>query len=52
MWKRTVSHIFTKPATTKYPFVKPTLPEDFRGKPEYTIKTCNMIDLSGTERRD
>ena len=30
MLKRAVSHIFTKPATTKYPFVKPTLPEDFR----------------------
>jgi formate hydrogenlyase subunit 6/NADH:ubiquinone oxidoreductase subunit I len=50
MWKRTVSHIFTKPATTKYPFVKPQLPADFRGKPDYTIKTCNMIDLSGTQR--
>jgi formate hydrogenlyase subunit 6/NADH:ubiquinone oxidoreductase subunit I len=48
MWKRTVSHIFTKPATTKYPFVKPKLPEDYRGKPEHTMKTCNMIDLSGT----
>ena len=50
MWKRTVSHLFTKPATTKYPFVKPKLPDDFRGKPDYSIKTCNMIDLSGTER--
>jgi formate hydrogenlyase subunit 6/NADH:ubiquinone oxidoreductase subunit I len=49
MWRRTVSHIFTKPATTKYPFVKPKLPEDFRGKPVYTIKSCNMIDLSGTK---
>jgi formate hydrogenlyase subunit 6/NADH:ubiquinone oxidoreductase subunit I len=50
MFKRTFSHMFTKPATTKYPFVKPTLPEGFRGKPEHTIKTCNMIDLSGTQR--
>ena len=50
MWRRTVSHIFTKPATTKYPFAKPTLPEDYRGKPDYTIITCNMIDLSGTKR--
>jgi formate hydrogenlyase subunit 6/NADH:ubiquinone oxidoreductase subunit I len=50
MWKRTVSHIFTKPATTKYPFVKPKLPEDYRGKPEWGTKTCNMIDLSGTQR--
>jgi len=51
MWKRTASHIFTKPATTKYPFVKPKLPDDYRGKPEYTIRTCNMIDLSGTQRQ-
>ena len=51
MWRRTVSHIFTKPATTKYPFVKPKLPDDFRGKPNYTIRTCNMIDLSGTQRQ-
>jgi len=50
MWRRTVSHIFTKPATTKYPFVKPKLADDFRGKPEWTTKTCNMIDLSGTQR--
>jgi len=50
MWKRTASHIFNKPATTKYPFVKPKLPDDYRGKPDYTIKTCNMIDLSGTQR--
>ena len=49
MWKRTISHIFTKPATTKYPFVKPNLPEDFRGKPIYTIKSCNVIDLTGTK---
>ncbi len=51
MWKRTVSHIFTKPATTKYPFVKPKLPDDYRGKPDYAIRTCNMIDLSGTQRQ-
>ena len=49
MWKRTISHIFTKPATTKYPFVKPELPEDFRGKPIYTVNTCNMINLTGTK---
>ena len=29
--------------------MKPTLPEDFRGKPVYTITSCNMIDLSGTK---
>ena len=51
MWKRTASSLFKKPATTKYPFVKPKLPDDFRGKPDYTIRTCNMIDLSGTQRQ-
>lgn len=43
--KRTVSHIFTKPATTKYPFVKPKLPENFRGQPQYNLTYCNVISL-------
>jgi formate hydrogenlyase subunit 6/NADH:ubiquinone oxidoreductase subunit I len=43
--KRTVSHIFTKPATTKYPFVKPSLSENFRGQPQYNISYCNVISL-------
>jgi formate hydrogenlyase subunit 6/NADH:ubiquinone oxidoreductase subunit I len=45
MLKRTFAHLFNKPATTKYPFVKPKLPEDFRGKPVYEIKSCNRIAL-------
>jgi formate hydrogenlyase subunit 6/NADH:ubiquinone oxidoreductase subunit I len=45
MFRRTVSHIFTKPATTKYPFVKPKLPEDFRGETKYSVKSCNVIEL-------
>ena len=45
--KRAFSHLFNKPATMKYPFVKPQLREDFRGEPKYTIKACNMIELSG-----
>ncbi len=45
MWKRTVSHIFTKPATTKYPFVKPTLPEDFRGQQVFDIDLCISCGL-------
>jgi formate hydrogenlyase subunit 6/NADH:ubiquinone oxidoreductase subunit I len=49
MFKRTISHLFTKPYTTKYPFVKPKLPEGYRGKPEYTIKACNMIELCGNK---
>ena len=45
IFKRAASHIFTKPATTKYPFVKPKLPEDSRGKLIYEIKDCNAIDF-------
>jgi ech hydrogenase subunit F len=45
MWKRTVSHIFTKPATTKYPFVKPQLPDDFRGQQVFDIKLCISCGL-------
>lgn len=44
IFKRAASHIFTKPATTKYPFVKPTLPKDSRGSPVYEITACNVID--------
>jgi formate hydrogenlyase subunit 6/NADH:ubiquinone oxidoreductase subunit I len=45
IFKRAASHIFTKPATTKYPFVKPTLPDESRGKIVYEIKDCNIIDF-------
>jgi len=45
IFKRTFSHLFTKPATTKYPFVKPTLPADVRGKIVYEIKDCNVVDV-------
>ena len=45
MWKRTVSHIFTKPATTKYPFVKPQLPDDFRGQQVFDINLCISCGL-------
>ena len=45
IFKRAASHIFTKPATTQYPFVKPQLPEDARCKTVYTIDSCNIIDI-------
>ena len=45
IFKRAIAHIFTKPATTKYPFVKPELPADSRGKLVYEIKDCNAVDL-------
>jgi len=45
IFKRAISHIFTKPATTKYPFVKPQIPEDARCKTVYEITSCNVIDI-------
>jgi len=45
IFKRAASHIFTKPATTKYPFTKPKLPKDSRGQVVYEIKDCNVIDF-------
>ena len=45
IFKRALSHIFTKPATSKYPFVRPPLPKDSRGSPIYEITSCNIIDF-------
>jgi len=45
MLKRAVSHIFIKPATTKYPFVKPKLPDDFRGQQVFDINLCISCGL-------
>jgi formate hydrogenlyase subunit 6/NADH:ubiquinone oxidoreductase subunit I len=65
MWKRTASTLFTKPATNQYPFVKPTVPEDFRGQQVFDIKLCvscglcsrdcpakaiEMVDVQGKKR--
>jgi formate hydrogenlyase subunit 6/NADH:ubiquinone oxidoreductase subunit I len=47
--KRTVSNLFTKPATTKYPFAKPSLSENFRGQPQYNIAYCNIISMGNPE---
>jgi formate hydrogenlyase subunit 6/NADH:ubiquinone oxidoreductase subunit I len=40
MIKEVLSQIFTKPATSKYPFVKASVPEDFRGKQVFDINLC------------
>ncbi len=45
MWKRTVSHLFTKPATTKYPFVKAKVADDFRGEQVFNIDLCVSCGL-------
>ena len=38
--KRVINQAFSKPATTKYPFVKPQLPTDFRGQPMFDFSSC------------
>lgn len=45
IFKRAASSIFTKPATEKYPYVKPHLPEGDRGEVLYEIKACNIVDV-------
>jgi len=45
IFKRAASHIFTKPATTKYPFVKPEIPGNARCKTVYEVTCCNVIDI-------
>ena len=45
IFKRAAFHIFSKPATEQYPFVKPHIPEDSRGRTFYEIKSCNIVDI-------
>ena len=40
MIKEVLSQIFTKPATDKYPFVKASVAEAFRGKQVFDINLC------------
>lgn len=43
--KEVISQLFTKPATSKYPFVKAEVPEDFRGKQVFDINLCVSCGL-------
>jgi len=45
MVKKVLSHLFRKPATTKYPFVKCEVPEGFRGKQVFDIDLCISCGL-------
>lgn len=45
MIKELLSNLFAKPATTKYPFVKATVAEDFRGKQVYDPALCISCGL-------
>src|SRR4030066_2393487 len=45
MIKEVLSHLFRKPATGKYPFVKCEVPEGFRGKQVFDISLCISCGL-------
>ncbi|MBT0159427.1 4Fe-4S dicluster domain-containing protein [Candidatus Bathyarchaeota archaeon A05DMB-2] len=45
MIKEVFAHIFMKPATCKYPFVKAEVPEGFRGKQVFDINLCASCGL-------
>ena len=45
MIKRVFLHLFTKPATCKYPFVKAEVPPDFRGRQVFDIGLCVSCGL-------
>jgi NADH-quinone oxidoreductase subunit I len=40
MAKNVVNQVFNQPATTKYPFVKPQLSDNFRGQPIFDFDLC------------
>ncbi len=65
MLKEVVSQIFKKPATRKYPEVKPEVPEGFRGRQIFDVDLCvscglcardcpakaiEMVDVEGKKR--
>ena len=45
MVKELLAHLFRKPATSKYPFVKAEVPEGFRGKQVYDPNLCISCGL-------
>jgi formate hydrogenlyase subunit 6/NADH:ubiquinone oxidoreductase subunit I len=47
--KEVVLQIFRKPATEKYPEVKPKLPEDFRGRQVFNLNLCISCGLCATD---
>ena len=38
--RKAISNILSKPSTEGYPFVKPKLPDDFRGQPVFDMSLC------------
>ena len=45
LWKEVIQHIFKKPATQKYPFVKPNLPDGVRGRHLFFPDRCISCKL-------
>jgi formate hydrogenlyase subunit 6/NADH:ubiquinone oxidoreductase subunit I len=45
MLKEVISQIFRKPATQKYPEVKPKVPDGFRGRQIFDINLCISCGL-------
>jgi len=45
MLKEVLSQIFRKPATQKYPEVKPKVPDDFRGRQIFDMDLCISCGL-------
>jgi len=45
MVKEVVSQLFRKPATRKYPEVKPEIPDGFRGRQTFDIDLCISCGL-------
>jgi formate hydrogenlyase subunit 6/NADH:ubiquinone oxidoreductase subunit I len=65
MAKKVIRQAFAKPATGKYPFVKPQLSDNFRGQPVFDFELCigcglcsrdcpakaiDMVEVDGTKR--
>jgi formate hydrogenlyase subunit 6/NADH:ubiquinone oxidoreductase subunit I len=40
LFKKAAEYIIIKPATSRYPFEKPLLPETFRGQPLFNSSLC------------
>ncbi|MGB8779160.1 MAG: 4Fe-4S binding protein [Candidatus Bathyarchaeia archaeon] len=49
MLKEVIAQIFTKPATQKYPAVRPKIPEGFRGKQIFDINLCISCGLCASD---
>jgi len=40
LFRRAMSHVFSNPATSKYPFIKPQLSDNYRGQMQLNMRLC------------